>query len=74
MTDPLERPPHGSSPDADVTEVVRALHRTGPLPLDELALVPDLDEWPDTRLEHAVISAWSRNLIFVDSRDLLVAL
>jgi hypothetical protein len=74
MTDPQERPPEGSSPESDVTQVVRALHRTGPLPLGELARVPDLNGWPGTRIEHAVIVAWSRNLIFVDPGDQLVAL
>jgi hypothetical protein len=34
----------------------------------------DLAGWTRQRVEHAVVTAWSRNLIFVDTRDLLVAL
>jgi hypothetical protein len=74
MTDPQERPPEGSSLESDVVDMVRALHRAGPLSMHDLARVPDLDTWPGTRLEHAVVVAWSRNLIFVDPRDQLVAL
>jgi hypothetical protein len=74
MTDPQKRPLEGSSPEADVTAVVRALHRSGPLSLLDLGRVPGLNAWPGTRLEHAVVVAWSRNLIFVDPGDQLVAL
>ena len=58
----------------DVARVVRVLHRVGPLPLRELADDPALADWPHERIEHAVVAAWSRALIFVDTRDLLVAL
>jgi hypothetical protein len=58
----------------DVAHVVRVLHHAGPLPLRELADDPELADWPSERIEHAVVSAWSRALIFVDTRDLLVAL
>jgi hypothetical protein len=58
----------------DVTDVVRALHRWGPQSLLELLRDPEFADWPAQRLEHAVVSAWSLNLIFIDTRDLLVAL
>jgi hypothetical protein len=74
MTDPPQHLVEGSSQVADVTEVVRALHRVGPLSLHELARVPGLDTWPGTRLEQAVIIAWSRDLITVNFRDELIAL
>lgn len=58
----------------DVARVVRVLHHSGPVPLRELADDPELADWTHERIEHAVVSAWSSALIFVDSRDLLVAL
>ena len=58
----------------DVACVVRVLHHAGPIPLRELAEDPELADWTRERIEHAVVSAWSRALIFVDTRDLLVAL
>ena len=60
--------------EADVACVLRVLHRAGPLPLRDLVGQPDLVGWSAQRLEHAVVSAWSRTLIFVDNRDLLVAI
>lgn len=60
--------------ETDVARVVRALHQSGPLQLSDLSREPDLLGWPAQRIEHAVVSAWSRNLISFDSRDLLVAL
>jgi hypothetical protein len=57
-----------------VALVVRALHQSGPLQLDELADEPDLSGWPAHRIEHAIVAAWARNLISFDPRDLLVAL
>jgi hypothetical protein len=60
--------------ESDVACVVRTLHHSGPRLLRELLDDPDLDGWPVQRLEDAVISAWSLNLIFVDTSDLLVAL
>lgn len=74
MTETLQNVRVGPWDDADVTQVVRALHRSGPLPLAELNHTTDLDGWSRQRVEHAVVSAWSRNLIFVDAQDLLVAL
>lgn len=58
----------------DVAHVLRVLHHAGPLPLSELADDPALASWTHERIEHAVVSAWSRALIFVDTRDLLVPL
>lgn len=60
--------------DTDATRVVRVLHLSGPLLLRELADCPELEDWPSERIEHAIVSAWSRGLIFIDYRDLLVAL
>jgi hypothetical protein len=60
--------------ETDVARVVRVLRRAGPLRLPELADEPDLDAWPPQRVEHAIVGAWSRNLIFIDNRDLLVAI
>jgi hypothetical protein len=60
--------------DTDVARVLRALHRAGPLPLRDLSHEPDLLDWPAQRIEHAVVSAWARNLISFDNRDLVVAL
>lgn len=74
MTNRQEHPTVAPSREADVVEVVRALQGAGPLSLPDLARVPGLDTWPDTRLEDAVIAAWSRLLISVDPRDRLVAL
>jgi hypothetical protein len=60
--------------DTDVARIVRTLHRSGPLPLQDLTHEPELVSWSAQRIEHAIVSAWSRNLIFIDRRDLLVAL
>jgi len=60
--------------DTDVARIVRALHRSGPLPLQDLTREPELVSWSAQRIEHAVVSAWSRNLIFIDRRDHLIAL
>ena len=67
---------HVSGPweQTDVARVVRVLRRSGPQPLGELASDPDLAGWSAERVEHAVVSARSRNLISIDPRDLLVAL
>jgi hypothetical protein len=69
---------HRSNPDAreeiDLACVVGMLRRSGPLGLEDLRDEPELADWPVQRLEQAVVTAWSRNLIFVDQRDLLVAL
>jgi hypothetical protein len=64
------RIPHSSTCRAQVG----TLRRSGPLGLDELCDQPDFVDWPARRVEQAVITAWSDNLIFVDPRDLLVAL
>ena len=58
----------------DVARVLRALRRSGPQAFGELTRNPDLADWPTERIEHAVVTAWSRNLISIDPRDLLVAL
>jgi hypothetical protein len=58
----------------DATRVVRALHRSGPTALRDLDGQPGLTDWPAERIEHAVVSAWAENLIFVNTRDELVAL
>lgn len=68
------RNPRVISADPDVARVLHVLHHAGPLPLRDLADDPELADWPPERIEHAVVSAWSRALIFVDTRDLLVAL
>jgi hypothetical protein len=67
---------HVSGPweQTDVARVVRALRRSGPRPLGDLARDPDLADWPPERVEDAVVGAWSHNLISIDPRDLLVAL
>jgi hypothetical protein len=59
---------------ADVARVVRVLRLTGPLTLTGLAHQPDLSAWSRDRLESAVVSAWSGAQIFIDTRDLLVAI
>lgn len=63
-----------SRDDADVTQVVRALHRWGPQSLADLVRDPEVADWSAERVEHAIVVAWSLNLIFVNTRDLLVAL
>ena len=60
--------------ETDVALVVRALHRSGPTLLGDLPRDPALDGWPAQRLQHAIVSAWARNLIFFDTQDLLVAI
>jgi hypothetical protein len=60
--------------DRDVIHVVRALHRWGPQSLPDLVDDPELAGWPAQRVEHAVVTAWAQNVIFVDTRSLLVAL
>jgi hypothetical protein len=60
--------------ETDVAQVLQALRRFGPRPLDELLDDPHLEGWSLQRLEGAVVSAWSRNLISIDAGDLLVAL
>jgi hypothetical protein len=70
-----QRDPRATRGNAeDVARVVRVLHLAGPLPLRELADEPELADWSPERIEHAVVAAWSAALIFVDTRDLLVAL
>ena len=69
-----QRDPQAAWTDADVTRVVSVLHDVGPLPLRDLARDPELEDWPSERVEHAIVSAWSHGLIFIDARDLVVAL
>ena len=65
---------HGRHEQADVARVVRVLRLAGPLTLASLACHPDLAGWSRDRLEHAVVTAWSSAVIFIDSHDLLVAI
>lgn len=58
----------------DVACILRVLHRVGPLQLQDLVGQPELAGWSPQRMERAVVSAWSRTLIFIDNRDLLVAI
>jgi hypothetical protein len=60
--------------EGDVARIVNALRRSGPLPIRDLPREPEFAGWAIQRIEHAVISAWSRNLIFIDQGDQLVAL
>jgi hypothetical protein len=69
-----QRHPQEAWGETDVTHIVRLLHHGGPLPLGELADDPTVAEWPAERVEQAIVSAWSRGLIFIDTRDLIVAL
>ena len=64
----------GPDPDRDAADLARTLRRSGPLDLGELSQQPDLHDWSIARLEGAVVSAWSHNLIFIDVRDNLVAI
>jgi len=61
-------------PDSDAVLVARTLRSAGPLHLDELRAQPELLGWSAARLEDAVASAWSHDLVSVDARDQLVAL
>jgi hypothetical protein len=61
-------------PDSDAVLVARTLRSAGPLHLDELRAQPELHGWSEPRLENAVASAWSRDLVSVNARDKLVAL
>ena len=77
----MTNPPHNlNETDApalsggDAVQVVRTLRRSGPLRLVDLGREPELLDWSPTRVERAVVSAWARNLIFVDTSDLLVAI
>lgn len=60
--------------DSDVAQVLRALRQSGPMPLRELQDHPELDGWQAARVDDAVVAAWSRDLISIDPRDLLVVL
>jgi hypothetical protein len=60
--------------ETDMAHVVGVLHRSGPLSFRDLRLLPEIGGWSRQRVEHAVVSAWSANLIFIDTHDLLVAL
>ncbi|HET6165282.1 MAG TPA: hypothetical protein VFE07_00505 [Marmoricola sp.] len=64
----------GSGPERDAVQLARALRRAGPLHLGELMERPELDDWPASRIEGAVVEAWSQSLIYVDVRDQLVAI
>jgi hypothetical protein len=64
----------GAWAETDVARVVSVLRRSGPQDLRALVDDPALAPWPPQRVEDAVVSAWSRNLISVDPGDLLVAL
>jgi hypothetical protein len=60
--------------ESDLACVLSTLRHSGPLELEDLRDAPEIADWPARRLEQAVVTAWSRNLISVDRRDLLVAL
>ena len=60
--------------ETDLACIVGTLRRSGPLRLVELHDEPALADWPNQRLEQAVVTAWSQNLISIDQRDLLIAL
>jgi hypothetical protein len=60
--------------EADVAHVLRVLRRSGPRLLSDLLDDEDLAGWSSRRLQEAVVSAWSRNLISITAGDLLVAL
>jgi hypothetical protein len=60
--------------EADVAHVLGVLRRTGPRLLTELMDDEEFDGWPSQRLEGAVVSAWSRNVISITAGDLIVAL
>lgn len=64
----------GAWEQSDVARVVSALRQAGPMPLGELLDHPDLEGWPGDRINDAVVSAWSRDLISIDPRDLVVVL
>lgn len=59
---------------SDVARVVCALRQSGPMSMSELLEHPDLADWPSHRIDEAVVAAWSRDLISIDPRDLLVVL
>lgn len=61
-------------PGSDAVLVARTLRSTGPLHLDELRAEPEVRDWSAARLEDAVASAWSHDLVSVNARDQLVAL
>ena len=63
-----------ASEETDLDRVIGTLRRSGPLGIEELRDEPEFADWPAQRVEQAVVTAWSHNLIFVDQRDLLVAL
>ena len=50
------------------------LRRSGPRLLTELMDDEAFDGWSSHRLEGAVVSAWSRNVISITAGDLIVAL
>jgi hypothetical protein len=73
----MSQAPHGLPGPWEATDtarVVQALRRSGPRPMRELGADQDFEEWPEKRLEAAVVAAWSRNLISIDPSDLLFAL
>lgn len=70
----LRRTLPGPWHEADVAVVVHLLRTSGPLPMRELATEPALLDWTAARIENAVVGAWSQDLIFVDDRDLIVAI
>jgi hypothetical protein len=63
-----------SGDDVDVARLMHVLEKLGPLPMGDLAAELDHAGWPAARVEHAIVSAWSRALIFIDRGDRLVAI
>lgn len=60
--------------EADVAHVLGVLRHAGPRLLTELMDDDAFNGWSSQRLEDAVVSAWSRNVISITPGDLVVAL
>jgi len=60
--------------EPDVAVVLAALRGSGPRGVRDLQHDDAFATWPRRRLEDAVVSAWSRNLISVDPLDQLFVL
>lgn len=58
--------------DRDV--VVNLLRRIGPRTITDLRDDASMAQWPETRVERAVIQAWADSRVTIDVEDRLVAL
>lgn len=58
--------------DRDV--VVDLLRRSGPRTIGALREERPLRQWPDARIEHAVVQAWADSRLSIDVEDRLIAL